>query len=63
MRCFGTVKYLLGITIIVLFVCLKPTPGYSQQDTTKELPNGTDGLLFQPRVADSTFVNKKSDLA
>jgi len=42
---------------------MMPDSGYSQNDTTKELPNGTDGLLFTPRVADSTFVTKKSDLA
>jgi phosphate-selective porin OprO/OprP len=33
------------------------------QDTTKLLPNGTDGLLFSQRAADSTFIKKKSDLA
>jgi phosphate-selective porin OprO/OprP len=32
------------------------------QDTTKLLPNGTDGLTFTPREADSTFIKVHSDL-
>ncbi|PWT73120.1 MAG: porin [Bacteroidetes bacterium] len=40
-----------------------PNAAYAQKDTTKQLPDGTDGRLFTPRVADTTFVRKKTDLA
>jgi phosphate-selective porin OprO/OprP len=57
-------KDYLGSRVLfgVLLSLILPCTLYSQ-DTTRELPNGTDGLLFTPRVADSTFVNKKTDLA
>jgi len=41
---------------------MRPFDLYSQ-DTTKILPNGTDGLVFYPRAADTVFINKKHDLA
>jgi phosphate-selective porin OprO/OprP len=55
-------KYLCGCYFAALVLVALPGVIYSQ-DTTKVLPNGTDGLLFQPRAADSTFIRKKSDLA
>jgi len=37
-----------------------PSVLYAQKDTL--LPNGTDGLVFTPRAADTVFVNKTNDL-
>ncbi|PWU00553.1 MAG: porin [Bacteroidetes bacterium] len=52
--------------VILLFPILlsQLTAGAQSKDTTKQqqLPNGTDGLVFQKRSTDSTFVDKKTDL-
>jgi phosphate-selective porin OprO/OprP len=49
--------WLMGIAIYIIPFSLHA------QDTTKILPNGTDGLVFTPRAADTVFIDKKSDLA
>jgi phosphate-selective porin OprO/OprP len=46
--------------IIVLFQLL-PCPGYSQ-DTTKILPDGTEGVVFKSRPIDTILVEKKHEL-
>jgi phosphate-selective porin OprO/OprP len=60
-------KYLFQIRashalFLALLILLFPGKTFCQ-DTTKILPNGTDGLIFIRRLADSTFVNRKADLA
>jgi phosphate-selective porin OprO/OprP len=46
---------------LTFLLYLLPCIVHAQKDTL--LPNGTDGLLFTPRAADTVFVDKKSDLA
>src|SRR4051794_23975258 len=53
----GAFIWLVAIVIYILPLKLQA------QDTTKALPNGTDGLTFTPRAADTVFIDKKSDLA
>src|SRR3982751_3189785 len=48
------------LTAVLLFIL----PNALQaQDTSKTLPNGTDGLVFKKSQADSVFVNTETDLA
>src|SRR4051794_26105680 len=49
--------WLMGIALYIIPFSIHA------QDTTKTLPNGTDGLTFTPRAADTVFIDKKSDLA
>jgi phosphate-selective porin OprO/OprP len=55
-------NHLIVVIWLVTFVLLM-MPGmlYAQKDST--LPDGTNGLYFNPRVADSEFVKNKQDLA
>jgi phosphate-selective porin OprO and OprP len=54
-------KYsMVNMKLLTLLLCFLPCTLFAQQDTL--LPNGTDGLLFTPRAADTVFVDKKSDL-
>jgi phosphate-selective porin OprO/OprP len=53
---------IVAAKLIVLFIQLFNCQAYAQ-DTTKTLPNGTDGLVFIPKKADTVFVNSKNDLA
>src|SRR5436305_9320851 len=59
--CFykNSLRILFCITCFPVF--LLPLKLYAQKDTL--LPNGTDGLVFQQRAADTVFVDKKTDLA
>ncbi len=50
------------IWLMAIVIYISPSGLYAQ-DTTKTLPNGTDGLTFTPRAADTVFIDKKSDLA
>ena len=52
---------LLCLPVISLFLACISNSLYSQTDSTK-LPNGTDGLTFKVRSADTTFVNKPKAL-
>src|SRR3954466_9293365 len=56
-RCTNIFIWLIALVLYNLPLLLHA------QDTTKILPNGTDGLVFTPRAADTVFVEKKSDLA
>ena len=47
-----------GLAVFMLYMV--PSVLYAQKDTL--LPNGTDGLVFTPRAADTVFVNKTNDL-
>jgi phosphate-selective porin OprO/OprP len=47
-----------GFAVFILY--MMPCILYAQKDTT--FPNGTDGLVFTQRAADTVFVDKKSDL-
>ena len=49
--------------ILLLLLTVLPHNTVRAQDTTKILPNGTDGLVFTPKPADTTFVNTKKQLA
>lgn len=42
-------------------LCILPFILFAQ-DTSKVLPNGTDGLVFTPHAVDTIFVNSKEDL-
>jgi hypothetical protein len=54
-------KYsIIFIRLMAFVMCISPYILYAQKDTI--LPNGTDGLTFTPRVADSTFLTDKKDL-
>jgi phosphate-selective porin OprO/OprP len=54
-------KYsIIFIGLMALAICAAPCMLHAQKDTT--LPNGTDGLTFAIRHADSTFLNNKKDL-
>jgi phosphate-selective porin OprO/OprP len=46
---------------MVILVGILPGWTYAQ-DTAGIKPNGTDGLVFPPRIADTTFATKKMDL-
>jgi phosphate-selective porin OprO/OprP len=59
--CLSGKKYSSGFLKMLTFIlCLLPCVLYAQKDTT--LPDGTDGMVFTPRAADTVFVDKKSDL-
>jgi phosphate-selective porin OprO/OprP len=49
-----------SIKMLAFILCLLPCVLYAQKDT--KLPDGTDGMVFTPRAADTVFVDKKSDL-
>ena len=53
---------ILWLSLFVLLIELIPWRSFSQ-DTTRILPNGTDGLTFHVHAADTIFANKKPDLA
>lgn len=42
---------------------LRPAALYAQTDTLKQLPNGTDGLIFYARPIDTILTDKKKELA
>jgi phosphate-selective porin OprO/OprP len=50
------------VCLITLIVLLSPYNLHAQ-DTSKILPNGTEGLTFRPRAADSILVKQKPELA
>jgi len=54
----GTPAVILLVLLTVLF-----HDQLRAQDTTKVFPNGTDGLVFKEKPADTTFVNSKKTLA
>jgi phosphate-selective porin OprO/OprP len=60
--CFFPCKKHVTIFIWLMISALYMLPGilYAQKDTL--LPNGTDGMTFTPRAADSTFLTQKKDL-
>jgi phosphate-selective porin OprO/OprP len=54
-------KVIIWLMVLVLFML--PYKMQAQgQDTSKTLPNGTDGLVFKKNEADSTFIKTKTDL-
>ncbi len=61
--CFSPCKKHSAIFIwfMIFMLYMMPCTLYAQKDTI--LLNGTDGLTFTPRAADSTFINQKKDLA
>src|SRR5688500_4395539 len=58
------VKY--PLLIFIILTQLLPYRSYCQelrpQDSAVHLPNGTDGLTFSPRQADSTLLKVRNDL-
>ena len=54
--------------MLITLIQVLPARMYSQdlskeaQELKKSLPNGTDGLIFYPRKADTVFINKVHDL-
>ena len=60
LRLFRTGRLRKGLFIIG--IALFPAMGHTQVKADS-LPNGTDGLVFPVRKADTVFVDKKSDLA
>jgi len=60
--CVYKTPLLVFVFGIFLVNCVLPLKLLAQ-DTSKILPNGTDGLTFTKRSADSTFVTEKQDLA
>jgi phosphate-selective porin OprO/OprP len=61
--CFLLYKKLsVPVVCLTMFIVLLSPYNLHAQDTSKILPNGTDGLTFTPRSADSTFINQKKDL-
>ena len=52
----------LPLAFLLAAAFLLQAPGSFSQENPKTLPNGTDGLVFTPRAADTVFVDKKSDL-
>ncbi len=51
-----------GTVLLVALCMLFPLFVHAQLDTGKRLPDGTDGLQFTVRPADTTFKNKKKAL-
>jgi len=53
------------VRFLILFLLLIETLNYNcySQDTTKSLPDGTNGFYFNARAADSEFAINKKDLA
>src|SRR4051794_37944949 len=61
--CFLLYKKLsVPVVCLTMVIVLLSSYNLHAQDTSKALPNGTDGLTFTPRSADSTFINQKKDL-
>jgi phosphate-selective porin OprO and OprP len=66
--CYRSVRERYVLCLFFIFIQFLPTKIFSQdqskqpQDISKSLPNGTDGLTFYPRIVDTVFVNKASDL-
>ena len=52
---------LLFVWLIVIVNCVSPSK-LQAQDTSRILPNGTEGLTFKPSAADSIMLNQKTKL-
>jgi hypothetical protein len=61
LKCSGILKHGNAVYLTLLLLCTIPF-AVDAQDTSKTLPNGTDGLTFTLRDADSTFLKVPSDL-
>ncbi len=55
---FSTAIVLLTALVVYMLPCK-----LHAQDTSNILPDGTNGIYFNPRNADSEFVHNKQDLA
>ena len=56
------VQRTLPLAFLLAAAFLLQAPGSFSQQNPKTYPNGTDGLVFTQRAADTVFVDKKSDL-